>query len=173
MEMPVQVKLLRVLESRDLGAEIGAGRFREDLYYRLYADLIRTPGLAEQVEVSPEVLGELVYFMTRRAAGEEAEAAFRAVVDWITSSLPANYAWPGNYRELEQCVRNVLIRGSYRPLMARRADAFGPRAEPGELTADALMRGYAGRVYAECGSFVETAKRLGVDRRTVRGWVEE
>ena len=45
--------------NRDLPAEIRAGQFREDLYYRLCADLIQTPSLAEQIRDSPQVLREL------------------------------------------------------------------------------------------------------------------
>lgn len=192
MDLTVQVKLLRVLETRefaavgdtavrrfggkliaatnrDLAKGIAEGSFREDLYYRLCADQIRTPGLAEQIAAEPAVLGELVRYMARRAGAEE---AYPQIHQWIETSLPAGYAWPGNYRELEQCVRNVLIRRSYRPLEAAPGgEDTWRRAEAGGLTADELLRWYAGRVYQATGSYVETAKRLGVDRRTVRGWI--
>lgn len=192
MDLTVQVKLLRVLESREfsavgdtavrrfggkliaatnreLGAGIAAGEFREDLYYRLCADQIRTPTLAEQVEAEPGVLGELVRFMARRAGAED---AFAEVLEWIETSMPRGYSWPGNYRELEQCVRNVLIRRSYRPLEVREvSDPDLGRVERGEMTAEELLRWYAGRVYRETGSYVETAKRLDADRRTVKAWL--
>jgi hypothetical protein len=194
MEMPIQVKLLRVLETReyaavgdtgqkrfegkliaatnrDLAKEIGAGRFREDLYYRLCADLIRTPSLAEQIDDVPGSLDELLFYMTRRTVGEEAEAAFPVVLDWIRKNLPKTYRWPGNYRELEQCVRNVLIRRSYQPLAAD-ADGFLIRYERGELTADEVLNHYTALVYRQCGSYVETARRLGLDRRTVKARIE-
>lgn len=194
MEMPIQVKLLRVMETReyaavgdtarkrfegkliaatnrDLAAEIAAGRFREDLYYRLCADLIQTPSLAEQVADTPGALEELVLYMTRRAVGVEAEGVYPAVLDWIRGNLPAGYRWPGNYRELEQCVRNVLIRQTYRPL-AVEGDGFLGRLGRGELTAEEVLNGYARLVYGQCGSYVETARRLGLDRRTVKARVE-
>jgi hypothetical protein len=193
MELPIQVKLLRVLETReyaavgdtatkrfdgkliaatnrDLAAEIAAGRFREDLYYRLCADLIETPTLREQLQASPGVLSELLLFMTRRAVGEEAENAVPLVREWIEQKLPPDYSWPGNYRELEQCVRNILIRRTYRPL--RRGPDLGARIEKGEATAEEVLREYARRVYAQSGSYVETARKLGVDRRTVRAWLD-
>ena len=44
------------------------------------------------------------------------ERCLPEVEEWIAKHLPADYAWPGNYRELEQCVRNVIIRRSYQPL---------------------------------------------------------
>ena len=158
--------------NRDLAAEIAAGRFREDLYYRLCADLIHTPSLAEQIDEAPESLAELLLYMTRRTVGEEAEAACPVVLDWIRTHLPKGYRWPGNYRELEQCARNVLIRQTYRPLRAE-ADTFHDRFERGALTADAVLNPYAALVYRRCGSYVETARRLGLDRRTVKARIED
>lgn len=196
MEPPIQVKLLRVLESReyssvgdtarkrfegkliaatnrDLSAEIAAGRFREDLYYRLCADQLQTPSLAEQIDDKPEGFGELLYYMTRRAAGDEIDSAFVTVKEWVGAHLPKGYRWPGNYRELEQCVRNVLIRKSYRPLApSAEPDSFRRQFEAGELTADAVLNRYARLVYRQTGSYVETARRLGLDRRTVRARVD-
>ncbi len=198
MDLAIQVKLLRVIETRrfsavgdtaarefqgkliaatnrELPAEIRAGRFREDLYYRLCADLIRTPSLADQIRDSPQVLHELVHYMTRRTVGDEAERCLPEVEQWIEKHLPADYAWPGNYRELEQCVRNVIIRGSYQPLAqaaVAQEDGFFTRYRAGELSADELLAHYAARVYRLTGSYEEAARRMGLDRRTVKAKVE-
>jgi DNA-binding NtrC family response regulator len=189
MDLSMQVKLLRVMETRrfapvgdtalrefkgkfiaatnrDLPAEIRAGRFREDLYYRLCADLIQTPSLADQVRDSPGVLDELVHYMVLRSGAED---SLDEVLSWIREHLPGDYAWPGNYRELEQCVRNVMIRGSYRPLAAGVVGAL----EDCERTADEVVAEYAARMYRKTGSYEEAAKRLGMDRRTVRKKVAE
>ncbi len=87
--------------------------------------------------------------------------------------MPADYAWPGNYRELEQCVRNVIIRRSYRPMPDREAEAdpFFARFRRGELTAAEVGDYYAKLVYRLTGTYEETARRLGVDRRTVKAKV--
>lgn len=198
MELSIQVKLLRVIEgrtfsrvgdtavrefagklvaatNRDLALEIQSGRFREDLYYRLCADLIRTPSLREQIEDSPGVLQDLLLFMVRRAVGDEAERCLPEVTSWVRANLPSNYAWPGNYRELEQCVRNVIIRGSYQPIAGRTArddESFFTGFREGELTADQVTSRYAALVYRRTGSYEETARRLGIDRRTVKSRVE-
>jgi transcriptional regulator with AAA-type ATPase domain len=198
MDLAIQVKLLRVIETRrfsavgdtaardfqgkliaatnrDLPSEIGAGRFREDLYYRLCADLIQTPSLADQIRDSPRVLRELVHYMTLRTVGDEAERCLPEVEEWMAKQLPGDYAWPGNYRELEQCVRNVIIRRTYRPLAQaanNHEDDFFARFRAGHLSADELLSRYAARVYELTGSYEEAARRMGVDRRTVKAKVE-
>jgi len=197
MDLSIQVKLLRIIETRrfsavgdtalrefqgkliaatnrDLTIEIRAGRFREDLYYRLCADLVRTPSLREQIDDSPGVLRDLLLFMVRRAVGDEAELALPEVDDWVRNHMPSDYAWPGNYRELEQCVRNVIIRRSYRPMEeTTTADPFLTRFHRGELSAEEVMGHYAVLVYRQTGTYEETARRLGLDRRTVKAKVED
>ena len=201
VDTAIQVKLLRVLQTRtfqrlgetedrrfqgkliaatnrDLGAAIEAGRFREDFYYRLCSDLIVTPALAEQLREAPEALSTLLRFIAGRVAGEaEAEGLAEEAGAWIRRHLGPDYAWPGNVRELEQCVRNVLIRGAYQPrrpgaapasARARVAEAF----LSGTLTVEALLQRYCALVYAQTGSYMETARRLGLDRRTVRTKVD-
>ena len=77
--------------------------------------------------------------------------------------------------ELEQCVRNVVIRRSYRPLAespALKKDDFFARFEDGRLTADELLARYAAQVYRVTGSYEESARRMGLDRRTVKAKVE-
>ena len=195
VETGIQVKLLRVLQSRtfqrlgdtgtrafkgkiiaatnrDLAAEIRAGRFREDFYYRLCSDLIRTPSLREQLDDTPGELAVLVGHVATRLLGEGEGAAFaRETVGWIEKNLGAGYAWPGNFRELEQCMRNLLVRGSYRPaaLGADRAgDDWNTLLDGGKLTAEEVMRRYTRHVHAQAGTVEETARRLDLDRRTVK-----
>src|SRR5438445_13424003 len=83
---------------------------------------------------------------------------------------------PGNVHKLQQCVRNVLIRGEYRPPTARDGHPEGQLAaalRAGELTADQLLARYCALVYAETRSYQETARRLGLDRRTVKSKVDQ
>jgi transcriptional regulator with AAA-type ATPase domain len=193
LDPAIQVKLLRVIETRtfhpvgetagrqfrgkliaatnrDLAAAIRDGRFREDLYYRLCSDQIVTPSLAEQLADTPGVLRELIVYMTRRVAGAEADELAEEVSTWIEQNLGADYAWPGNYRELEQCVRNVLIRRDYRPSQSARKDPFDLRSA--NLTADQLVSRYCTLVYSQTGSYEETARRLKLDRRTVKSKID-
>ncbi len=195
----IQVKLLRVLQTRtferlgdtkplsfrgkiiaatnrDLSREIQVGRFRQDFYYRLCADMIETPSLAEQLRDAPEELPHLVLFLVERIVGEaEAEALAQEVAAWIEHHLGLSYPWPGNVRELEQCVRNVLIRREYRPPTVPPSgtrEAFVAGIANGTLTADELLARYCTLVYADTRSYQETARRLGLDRRTVRKKVD-
>ncbi len=151
------------------------GQFREDLYYRLCSDQVATPSLAEQLADSPGVMRELVLYMARRVAGAEAKDLACEVMDWIEGNLGRQYEWPGNYRELEQCVKNVLIRRNYRPSRGGSRDvveAFAADTREGRLTADELLGRYVTIVYSRTGSYEETARRLGLDRRTVKAKID-
>ncbi|HYX24688.1 MAG TPA: sigma 54-interacting transcriptional regulator [Thermoanaerobaculia bacterium] len=200
VDVAIQIKLLRVLETRtfqrlgdtrdlrfrgkvvaathrDLAGEMAAGRFREDLYYRLCSDRIETPSLAERLRDSPQEISDLVLFLAQRQVGEEAAPDLaREVVAWIDRRLGRDYPWPGNVRELAQCVSNVLIRREYLPVP--RISASDPRralAEEilaGRLSAEEVLGRYCTLVYAETGSYQETARRVGLDRRTVKTRVD-
>ena len=198
LDLAIQVKLLRVIETRtfhpvgdtgtlqfrgklitatnrDLGAAMRKGQFREDLYYRLCSDQVQTPALADQLAGSPGVLRELVFYMARRVAGAEAEELAPEVLTWIEGNLGEHYAWPGNYRELEQCVKNVLIRRNYRPSRTGAEDPVEQLAQDmraGRLSADTLLARYITLVYSRAGSYEETARQLGIDRRTVKAKID-
>ncbi len=123
VEPAIQVKLLRVLQSRqferlgetrprhfrgkiiaatnrDLGVQIGQGEFREDLFYRLCSDLITTPSLAEQLDGSAEQLHTLLLLLAGRflRQDEDARALAEEVMDWIEhgdgSSPPLGINYP-------------------------------------------------------------------------------
>ncbi len=198
MDLAIQVKLLRVIETRtfhpvgdtgsrrfqgkliaatnrDLAADIRKGRFREDLYYRLCSDQISTPSLAQQLTDSPQMLRELVIYMARKVAGAEAEELASEAVAWVEQNLGSGYSWPGNYRELEQCVRNVLIRRDYKPSAQPSQvpeDELAREFHGGQLTAEQLLCRYCAYVYGQTGSYEETARRLKLDRRTVKAKID-
>jgi DNA-binding NtrC family response regulator len=195
LDPAVQVKLLRVLQTRtfqrlgdtrnrrfsgkliaatnrELPREMEAGRFRQDFYYRLCSDLIVTPSLAEQLRDARDERRALVRFIAGRVAGDaEADHLAEETESWIGTHLGEGYRWPGNVLELEQCVRNVMIRGEYRPPHAGNPSARRRIADEvmgGTLSAEDVLRRYCTLVYAVTGSYQETGRRLGLDRRTVR-----
>ena len=202
LNLAVQVKLLRVLQDRTfqrlgdtqdrrfegklitatnrvLADEIAKIRFRDDLYYRLCADVVVTPSLLEQLADSPQDLDDLVLFISQRFIDDEDEATAVAgeVRVWIERNLGGDYAWPGNIRELEQCVRNIIIRQNYIPanVTPRSPDSaaveLADAMTHGRITADALLRRYCTMMYLKTGSYEQTARMLQIDRRTVKAKV--
>jgi transcriptional regulator of acetoin/glycerol metabolism len=96
-------------------------------------------------------------------------------MQWIEGNLGTDYPWPGNYRELEQCIKNVLIRRNYRPSRAAADDPleeFSREARAGRISVEDLVSRYVTIVYSQTGSYEETARRLGLDRRTVKAKVD-
>jgi transcriptional regulator with AAA-type ATPase domain len=198
LEPAIQVKLLRVLQTRtfqalgdpaerhfsgkliaatnrDLAAAMQQGQFRTDFYYRLCSDLVMTPSLHEQLQESPEVLHTLLRFIAQRLVPTEAEALAAEVADWIVQHLGRDYPWPGNFRELEQCARNVLVRKAYYPPQRHTLashDDLEQAMRYGTLTAEELLCRYCTLVFAQTGNYVETARRLQLDRRTVKSKID-
>jgi DNA-binding NtrC family response regulator len=202
LDSALQVKLLRVLQdrtfqrlgetgrrhfggkiiaatNRDLAAEMRAGRFRQDLYYRLCGDLITTPSLQEQLADSPDDLPNLIEFVAKRIVPDEARALADELAAWINRRLGHDYPWPGNFRELEQCLRNFLIRKEYHPA---HEPASAPTDDPrqalasavaaGTLTMDELERRYCTLVYAQTQSYQDAAARLQCNWRTVKSKID-
>ena len=195
----VQVKLLRVLQSRkfhrlgdtqsrefggkvvaatnrDLSEEMAAGRFRGDLYYRLCADIIHTPSLREQLGGSLDELRHLVTVILQRTLGSAEPELIDGIVCGIDDSVGVSYSWPGNMRELEQCVRNLLIHDRYTPpdavTPAGGLQALFSEMQGAQADMDRVMSAYSTWVYAQKGSFEKAARALGVDRRTVSKYVD-
>ena len=78
-------------------------------------------------------------------------------------------------RELEQCVRNILIRGEYRPTQVPDQSAQQSLAQAitaGTLTADQLLCRYCTLIHAQTRNYEETARRLQLDRRTVKSKID-
>lgn len=198
----VQVKLLNVLQERSFtpvgarealrfsGRVIAAtnkdvaelrrnGELRDDFYYRLCSDVIVVPPLRQRLAEEPEELELLLTHVVREMLGEEALAAVPEIRKKIETQLPKGYEWSGNVRELEQCVRRILVTGTYGGDTAR----FQPRQAPttaGAATrtgaafesAQSILSAHCRKVYAELGTFEDTARALGLDRRTVKKYLE-
>lgn len=198
LDSAIQVKLLRVLQTRtfqrlgettdrrfrgkiiaatnrDLARELQEGRIRHDFYYRLCSDLVCTPSLREQLLDKPDDVHDLVLFIAKRIVGPEADAVTDEVVRWIDEHLGRDYPWTGNIRELEQCVRNIVIRKAYEPPRPPPRDAdeeFLQDIRGTRLTAEQLLRRYCTMAYVQCGSYEQTARRLELDRRTVKAKID-
>jgi two-component system response regulator AtoC len=114
---------VRVLAAtnRDLEQEIKAGRFREDLFYRLNVVEIRIPPLRERRDEIP-ALAE--HFLKR------ANAQYGRAVDIPPSIMQrlVEHAWPGNIRELENLVKRTVVMGSAEQIRRDLGSAVTPAA---------------------------------------------
>ena len=125
---PVQVDV-RVLAAtnKNVEAEITAGRFREDLFYRLNVVPIHVPPLRERREDIPLLIGHFVGQLTGPAG-----LAPRAVGDDAVTRL-AQLDWPGNVRELRNTIERLLILAHGPRITADDVDRLvGRRSESGE-----------------------------------------
>jgi len=100
--VPVDVRLVATCAS-DLRAEVEAGRFREDLYWRLAVVTLRVPPLRARAGDIPELASHLA-----RVAAERVGAPARPFTPGALERLAA-HPWPGNVRELENAVERVLV----------------------------------------------------------------
>ena len=116
---------VRVIASttHDLTAEIRAGRFREDLFYRLSVVPLRVPALRERREDIPLLAR---HFMERAAEGQGQRP--RPINDDAMAALQA-HDWPGNVRELRNIIERLLIMAPGNPEDPIRADMLPPELE--------------------------------------------
>jgi transcriptional regulator with PAS, ATPase and Fis domain len=98
----VDVRLIAAT-NRDLRAEVLAGRFREDLYYRLSTIQIRVPSLVERLEDIP-LLVQFFLKKYNRVYGKQIQGLTRRA-----QTVLLQHAWPGNVRELENVISGAAI----------------------------------------------------------------
>lgn len=195
----IQVKLLRILQSgefqaiggdspsfyvgkiiaathRDLSMEVRQGRMREDFFYRLCGDQVNTIALRDILSVNPKEIENSVYYICSKLFGAEgAKELSSKVVDRLQSVIPENYPWPGNFRELEQAVRNIIVHDEFVPLGQGSEIEFDIKQVYAntKLSLNGWSRIYAKKAYENAGSYREAARLLGVDQRTIKKWVLE
>ncbi len=164
--------------NRNLIKEINDGNFREDFYYRLCADQIKTPSLQSVLDSSPNELENLVGYIAETIAGqEEKDTLTDEVVSWIHKNLPNNYTWPGNFRELEQCARNIMVHGEYFPHTETgewksRSSSLPEQAATQQWSLNQLISTFIQQEYTRTPNLAQVADRLKVDRRTVKKYLQ-
>jgi DNA-binding NtrC family response regulator len=190
----IQVKLLRVLQERkvqrvggggtvavgfrlvaaanlSLEAEVEAGRFREDLFYRLHVFPLEVPPLRDRAGDIP-LLAE--HF--RRRVGRENGVEPPEISPQALARMMA-YSWPGNVRELENYIeRSVILHAGaatlpFEPPRGSRAAPerdLAARAREERWTLERLEREHIQQILEDCGgNQVRAAQLLGIDRRTL------
>ncbi len=196
---PLQAKLLRVLQegefipvgstrhrkvdvrflaatNRDLEAEVRAGRFREDLFYRLNVITLHLPPLRER----PEDIEPLARHFLEKASAKTGRRVRRITQEALAALQ--RYEWPGNVRELENAIERgvILARGEEvtRELLPLKVSegrpAAGGPAPPAPLNlreAEALL---VGRALEQTGwNKSQAAALLGVTRKTLDRKIRE
>ncbi|GAB4256343.1 MULTISPECIES: sigma-54-dependent transcriptional regulator [Deferrisoma] len=184
-----QAKLLRVLQERevkpvggvtarkvdvriiaatnaDLEAEVAAGRFRQDLYYRLAVFPIHLPPLRERMEDLPELVR---HFVAKHAP--KVHKRFREISPGFLSVL-SSYNFPGNIRELENIVQRAVLLEESDVLRPSSLPAYLLKNQPNHRkrfpTLEELERDHIALVLRACdGQKTRAAEILGIDRKTL------
>ena len=154
----------------DLEADVAAGRFRRDLYYRLNVFPIRLPPLRDRAEDIPALADHFLREACRRARRVVPSVGMEAL------QLLRGYPWPGNVRELEnELERAVALADDGRPLEPAHLSeriAAGAGAEPAlrrlNEAVEALKRRMIEDALRECGSKTRAAERLGLTRQSLQ-----
>ncbi len=200
MPAAVQVKLLRVLQQgeferlggretvrvdvrvvagsqRDLAEEVRAGRFRDDLYYRLNVVSVALPPLRSRKGDVPALVSHFIDVYARVAQKEIA-----GITPGTLSALFA-YDWPGNVRELSNVVERAVQSARGREISAEDLTPVLHGARPEESTASALIPGATLfeiereailRTLEQCGgSTARAAEVLGVSIRKIQYRLKE
>jgi two-component system response regulator AtoC len=195
LPLPIQAKILRALQSgevqplggrpekvdvrllaatnRDLGAEAAAGRFREDLFYRLNVVPLRVPPLRERAEdIEPLILVFVKQYVERYGM-------VHAQLDPALIAAMKTHPWPGNVRELENTIARLLALAPderlsldlWRSLTEPRpAAAVTNGGDPGvnyplRTRVESFERSIIAEQFAAAkNNQSETARRLGVSR---------
>lgn len=194
----VQIKMLRVLQdkkfervggeetlevdvrvitatNRDLEKEIAAGRFREDLYYRLNVVRIHVPPLRERKDDLPMLITSFI-----REFAEENEKKIDGIDNKARAALYA-YDWPGNVRQLRNCVESAVVMTSGNvitlddlPPSIRESDAARSIVIPvGSTMSDAEKEVILQTLSAQNGNKSRTAEVLGIGRKTLHRKLDE
>jgi len=183
----VDVRII-VATNRDLSDEVKAGRFRDDLYYRLNVIHIHIPPLKERSEDIPLLVD---HFLGRLA--DRQGRTFSSVAPEALKRLIA-YSYPGNVRELENIVERAVALGEGDSLTVDLLPDEVLRAQAGGISAesalgkgqdlDSLLADYERRLIESAlhqtgGNRTKAAEALGVSFRSLRyrlkkyGWADE
>jgi two-component system, NtrC family, response regulator AtoC len=161
--------------NRDLEAEVKAGRFREDLYFRINVVTVRMPPLRERTGDIPILVRHFINKVARREGRAEASVSPEAL------DVLCHHSWPGNVRELENAIERAVAvaKGNVVLPSDLPVEVYGgaPVVESSIIddrpTLGELEKRYIALVLAECGGNKKrAAEKLGIDRRTLYRAIE-
>ena len=169
--IPVDVRVIAAT-NKDLEAEMRAGRFREDLYYRVAAYPIVIPPLRERREDIPLLAEHLL-----RTHAERAEKPLSGI-STLASRLLMQHEWPGNVRELENTIARAVLLETTDVLQAESLPSFlssASGADGRRASGDSAIlplqeterRAVAHALQASANNVTRAAHALGVNRATL------
>jgi len=174
-ERDVDVRLVTAT-NRDLEAQVRAGEFREDLYWRLAVLRVHLPPLRERLD-DIEPLSQAILVQIARRLGRPLRWIDQRAIDRLRE-----HTWPGNVRELRNVLERAAVKtagttlqlGDLPDRLSLTSPALAPLADPPpETLRDAELQHIA-RVFRECdGNKSEAARRLGITRVTLRSRLKE
>jgi DNA-binding NtrC family response regulator len=155
--------------NRPLAAEVTAGRFRNDLRYRLDVLRIHIPPVRERLEDLPPLVRHLWSTLSQRTGS-------RAVLSASALAMLGSYDWPGNVRELQNVLASVMVSGPQRgvigsqslPAHITRATAMSKRSTLGEARREFEERYVRAALARSGGRAAAAARELGVSRQGLR-----
>ncbi|MBS0632404.1 MAG: sigma-54-dependent Fis family transcriptional regulator [Verrucomicrobia bacterium] len=153
--------------NRNLAEEVKAGRFREDLFYRLNVIGVTLPGLHERPADLPRFTENYRRFFAARL-GKKISAFSPAVL-----AAFAGYRWPGNLRELRNVIERAVILAAGETIeLCDLPEQFGAPADPSvavgaRVTLEALEAEHLRRIIAVSRNLDEAAQTLGIDPATL------
>jgi two-component system nitrogen regulation response regulator NtrX len=165
-ELRVDVRVIAAT-NKTLDDEIAAGRFRQDLLFRLNVIPIRVPGLEQRREDIPLLVEEFMRRFARRTGVKPKRVSPEAM------ALLRAYDWPGNVREVRNLVERLMIMVADEEIAPAALDlrVAGPQLGGDGAFAtlrqarEQFEREYVGRVVEECGGNMSKAARvLGLER---------
>jgi len=174
-EVPVDARILAAT-NRNLAAAVRDGKFREDLLYRLDVVSIALPALRDRREDLPQLAAHLLTELRGRYPNSPVERVGAEAL-----ALLARHAWPGNVRELSHVLERIVLLGRRPeigvddlPDSVRDPAAADPLEFRGEiLPIRELQRRYAAWALTQTGGHrAQAAEKLGIDVKTLRGWLE-
>ena len=150
-----------------LADEVKAGRFREDLFYRLNVITVSLPGLRDRPADLVRFAESYRKFFAARL-GKKIAALSPAVAEAF-----AGYKWPGNLRELRNVIERAVILAAGETIeLCDLPEEFGAKPDPaiavgGRVTIDALETEHIRRILATAHNLEEAARTLGIDPATL------
>jgi len=164
---PAEVRVI-VATNKDLADQVRAGRFREDLYYRVNVVRIELPPLRRRKEDIPLIVGQFIDRFNRLQ-----HKAVRGIKTEVISLLMA-HDWPGNIRELENVIERAFILCDRGPIDIGHLpeEFFGGNARPARLLAQSahdMIDAQAIRTTLEKhhGNRLAAARELGIHKTTL------